>query len=196
MWDGEGRGGTWKRNFIQVFIQALCTSNVSYTILTSPLHPPTPCFFLETCSIQSYQKRKPSSSSSLSLRFPWPPSLHFLHSLILPNPVFSGFHPHPSVETALGTATDDLSLGGQWPLSSPVLTWLFCCVRHCWSSPFFMKPLPGTIHTPSTLPADCPQFLELVLLTVRRLKCCLFPNGSTWINLRFSVEGSIVSLGK
>lgn len=93
MWDGEGRGGTWNRNFIQICNQTLFVSNVSYTILTSTLQPQA-----LRSPPRNWVNAVPSDKKTLILQplislLPLPPSLHFLHSLALPNPVFSGFHP-------------------------------------------------------------------------------------------------------
>lgn len=155
-------------------------------------HPPSPDASLlpRNRLTQFHQKRKPSSSNSVSLPFPGPASLHFLHSLALPNPVFSGFHPAPQQKLPLIQPLMGLSQDSLWPLFSPVPTWPLCCIRDYWPSPSFMKSLPGIKHTLSTLLVKCPHLLELVFLPFIPLKSCSFPNDSTWMHLGLKVEGS------
>lgn len=134
---------------------------------------------------QFHQKRKPSSSNSVSLPFPGPASLHFLHSLALPNPAFSGFHCAPQQKLPLIQPLTGLSQDSLWPLSSLVPTWPFCCIRRCWPLHPSWSPSPG-----STLLVKCPHLLESVFLPFIPFKCCSFPNDSTWMHLGLRVEGS------
>lgn len=131
-----------------------------------------PRLFVPPRLAQFHQKRKASSTSSLSLLFPWPPSLHFLYSLTCPNPVFSGCHPCPSIKAALDTAIDG-------PYAN----------LHCWPSPSFMNSLLGIIHILLTLLVNCSQFLELVFHPFMPFKCCTFLNGSIWMHMGLRVEG-------
>lgn len=139
MWDGEGRKGTQNRNFIQVFIPALSTWNASYPVLASTLHSLTPCFFLETCSIQSHLKRKPSLSGS-SLPFPWAPSLYFLSA-----PSHCLFR-CPQASTLAPLQKCPWYSHG-WPFAGqPATSFLSCSnltflyIRHCWPSPSSWNP--------------------------------------------------------
>lgn len=136
MWGGEGSKGTWSRNFILVFL---------FKIFSHQMFP--------TQLVPSEKKTFPSSSISLSLPFPWLPSLLSLHSFpsLIQCSQASSF---TRAEAVLDTVSN------QWPLSSSVLSWPFSCITYYWPYPPFIKPLAGIRQILLTLLVNCPEFFN------------------------------------
>ena len=94
----------WNRIVIQVFIQDLSSSDVSYSVLASIFHP-TPHFFLETCSTQSVREE----NLPFILKLHISPHPLTTQPSLPPNPPIcnSGFRAEAVFDT----------VGSYWPLS-------------------------------------------------------------------------------